>query len=57
MDKNEAKKNLDKYSQELERYQNLYRSGLSRDEMLVIDRIILRLKKQVNNLRTALYGQ
>lgn len=54
---NEAKKNLDKYSQELERYQNLSRSGLSRDEMLVIDRIILRLKKQVNNLRTALYGQ
>ncbi len=57
MDKNEAKKNLDKYSQELERYQNLSRSGLSRDEMLVIDRIILRLKKQVNNLRSALYGQ
>ncbi|WP_416392843.1 hypothetical protein [Acinetobacter baumannii] len=57
MDKNEAKKNLDKYSQELERYQNLSRSGLSRGEMLVIDRIILRLKKQVNNLRTALYGQ
>ncbi|MFX5705529.1 hypothetical protein ABTE52_21315 [Acinetobacter baumannii] len=57
MDKNEAKKNLDKYSQELERYQNLSRSGLSRDEMLFIDRIILRLKKQVNNLRTALYGQ
>ncbi|MFU8616393.1 hypothetical protein [Acinetobacter baumannii] len=57
MDKNEAKKILDKYSQELERYQNLSRSGLSRDEMLVIDRIILRLKKQVNNLRTALYGQ
>ncbi|MGF2256402.1 hypothetical protein [Acinetobacter baumannii] len=57
MDKNEAKKNLDKYSQELERYQNLSRSGLSRDEMLVIDRIMLRLKKQVNNLRTALYGQ
>ncbi|MDV8074747.1 hypothetical protein R5L38_19210 [Acinetobacter baumannii] len=55
--KTKLKKNLDKYSQELERYQNLSRSGLSRDEMLVIDRIILRLKKQVNNLRTALYGQ
>lgn len=57
MDKNEGEKNLDKYSQELERYQNLSRTGLSRDEMLVIDRIILRLKQQVNNLRTALYGQ
>ncbi|WP_171265460.1 hypothetical protein [Acinetobacter baumannii] len=56
MDKNEGKKNLDKVSLELERYQNLSRTGLSRDEMLVIDRIILRLKTQVKNLRTALYG-
>ncbi|EMP8705078.1 hypothetical protein ACYQIL_002495 [Acinetobacter baumannii] len=56
MDKNEGKKNLDKVSLELERYQNLSRTGLSRDEMLVIDRIILRLKTQVKNLRTSLYG-
>lgn len=44
MDKNEGKKNLDKFSLELERYQNLSRTGLTRDEMLVIDRIIVRLK-------------
>lgn len=50
----EAKKNLDKYSEELSRYQNLSRTGLSRDEMLVIDRIILRLKDQINNLRSIL---
>ncbi len=56
MDKNEGKKNLDKVSLELERYQNLSRTGLSRDEMLVIDRIILRLRTQVKNLRTSLYG-
>ncbi|KCX60343.1 MULTISPECIES: hypothetical protein [Acinetobacter] len=56
MDKNEGKKNLDKVSLELERYQNLSRTGLTRNEMLVIDRIILRLKTQVKNLRTALYG-
>ncbi|HEO1802104.1 TPA: hypothetical protein VAM19_003242 [Acinetobacter baumannii] len=56
MDKNEGKKNLDKVSLELERYQNLSRTGLTRDEMLVIDRIILRLKTQVKNLRTSLYG-
>lgn len=56
MDKKEGKKNLDKVSLELERYQNLSRTGLSRDEMLVIDRIILRLKTQVKNLRTSLYG-
>ncbi|QJH19823.1 hypothetical protein HBK86_06690 [Acinetobacter baumannii] len=42
----EAKKNLNKYSDELNRYQNLSRTGLSREEMLVIDRIIMRLKKQ-----------
>lgn len=56
MDKNEGKKNLDKYSLELERYQGLSRTGLSRDEMLVIDRIIVRLKEQIKNLRTALDG-
>ncbi len=56
MDKNEGKKNLDKFSLELERYQNLSRTGLTRDEMLVMDRIIVRLKGQVKNLRTALYG-
>ncbi|WP_171265044.1 hypothetical protein [Acinetobacter pittii] len=56
MDKDEGKKNLDKFSLELERYQNLSRTGLTRDEMLVIDRIIVRLKGQVKNLRTALYG-
>ncbi|MBP5082250.1 hypothetical protein, partial [Acinetobacter baumannii] len=50
----EAKKNLDKYSEELSRYQNLSRTGLSRDEMLVIDSIILRLKNQINNLRSIL---
>ncbi|MDV8151936.1 hypothetical protein R5L37_09185 [Acinetobacter pittii] len=50
----EAKKNLDKYSEELSRYQNLSRTGLSRDEMLVIDSIILRLKSQINNLRSIL---
>nr|EKW9613559.1 hypothetical protein [Acinetobacter baumannii] len=50
----EAKKNLDKYSEELSRYHNLSRTGLSRDEMLVIDNIILRLKNQINNLRSML---
>ncbi|HDV0601920.1 TPA: hypothetical protein RHH93_003071 [Acinetobacter baumannii] len=54
MDTNEAKKNLNKYSDELNRYQNLSRTGLSREEMLVIDNIILRLKNQINNLRSIL---
>lgn len=50
----EAKKNLDKYSEELSRYQNLSRTGLSLEEMLVIDRIIMRLKNKINNLRSML---
>lgn len=54
MDTNEAKKNLNKYSDELYRYQNLSRTGLSREEMLVIDRIIIRLKNKINNLRSML---
>lgn len=50
----EAKRYLKKYSEELSCYQNLSRTGLSRDEMLVIDNIILRLKNQINNLRSIL---
>ncbi|QBB78058.1 hypothetical protein CUC60_020600 [Acinetobacter baumannii] len=52
MDTSEAKKNLNKYSDELSRYQNLSRTGLSREEMLVIDRIIIRLKNKINNLQS-----
>lgn len=54
MDTSEAKKNLNKYSDELSRYQNLSRTGLSREEMLVIDRIIIRLRNKINNLRSML---
>ncbi|MFI7884027.1 hypothetical protein ACFMJL_21455 [Acinetobacter baumannii] len=54
MDTSEAKKNLNKYSDELSRYQNLYSTGLSREEMLVIDRIIIRLKNKINNLQSML---
>ncbi len=54
MDTSEAKKNLNKYSDELSRYQNLSRTGLSREEMLVIDRVIMRLKNKINNLRSML---
>ncbi|HHP4696214.1 TPA: hypothetical protein ACSBZO_003741 [Acinetobacter baumannii] len=48
------KRDLNKYSDELSRYQNLSRTGLSREEMLVIDRIIIRLKNKINNLRSML---
>lgn len=54
MDTNEAKKNLNKYSEELSRYQNLSRTGLSYEEMRTIDGIIIRLKTKIDNLRSVL---
>jgi len=50
-DKSEVKKDLDFCSCELDKYQNLSRSGLSRDELITIDLIIVRLKGRIQNLR------
>ncbi|HCQ5192788.1 hypothetical protein ACQP6U_11910 [Acinetobacter baumannii] len=50
-DKSEVKKDLDFCSCELEKYQNLSRAGLSRDELITIDSIIVRLKGRIRNLR------
>ena len=54
-DKVQAKKDLEFCSAELSKYQNLSRSGLTRDEMLAIDGIMIKLKQRVKNLRTSLY--
>ena len=54
-DKVQAKKDLEFCSTELSKYQNLSRSGLTRDEMLAIDGIMIKLKQRVKNLRTSLY--
>ncbi|MFA3130063.1 hypothetical protein KWG22_18905 [Acinetobacter pittii] len=50
-DKSEVKKDLDFCSCELEKYQNLSRTGLSHDELITIDSIIVRLKERIKNLR------
>ncbi|WP_284084812.1 hypothetical protein [Acinetobacter nosocomialis] len=50
-DKSEVNKDLDFCSCELEKYQNLSRTGLSRDELITIDSIIVRLKGRIQNLR------
>ena len=55
-DKVQAKKDLEFCSAELSKYQNLSRSGLTRDEMLVIDSIMIKLKDRVKNLRMTLYN-
>ena len=50
-DKVQAKKDLEFCSAELSKYQNLSRSGLTRDEMLAIDEIMIELKERIRNLR------
>lgn len=53
-DKVQAIKDLKFCSDELSKYQNLSRSGLTRDEMLAIDGIMIKLNERVKNLRFAL---
>ena len=38
------------------KYQNLSRAGLTRNEMLAIDGIMIKLKERIKNLREALYA-
>ena len=54
-DKAQARKDLELCSAELSKYQNLSRSGLTRDEMLAIDGIMIKLKKRIKNLKLGLY--
>ena len=55
-DKVQAKQDLEFCSAELSKYQNLSRSGLTRDEMQAIDGIMIKLKERVKNLRMTLYN-
>lgn len=55
-DKVEAQTSLNFCCEELNKYQTLSRSGLSRDELITIDRIMIRLKERIKNLRAALDG-
>ena len=55
-DKVQAKQDLEFCSAELSKYQNLSRSGLTRNELLAIDGIMIKLKERIKNLRFALYA-
>jgi hypothetical protein len=55
-DKVQAKQDLEFCSAELSKYQNLSRSGLTRNELLAIDGIMIKLKERIRNLRVALYA-
>ena len=52
----QVRKDLELCSAELSKYQNLSRSGLTRNELLAIDGIMIKLKERIKNLRTALYA-
>ena len=52
----QAKKNLQFCYDELSKYQNLSRTGLRHSELVALDNIIIRLKEQIKNLRTALHA-
>ena len=53
----QAKKNLQFCYDELIKYQNLSRTGLRHSELVALDNIIIRLKEQIKNLRTALHAR
>lgn len=51
----QAKKDLQFCCDELAIYQSLSRAGLRDAELKAIDAVMIRLKEQIKNLRTALY--
>ena len=55
-DRVQAKQDLEFCSAELSKYQNLSRVGLRHSELIAIDNVMIRLKEQIKNLRTVLYG-
>ncbi|MFW6499910.1 hypothetical protein ACOCIL_19350 [Acinetobacter baumannii] len=55
-DKVEAKKSLEFCRTELGKYQSLARQGLSIEELMTIDKIIIRFKESIKNIEDALNG-
>jgi len=55
-DRVQAKKDLQFCCDELNKYQNLSRTGLRHSELVAMDNIMIRLKEQIKNLRTVLHG-
>ena len=55
-DRVQAKQDLEFCSAELSKYRNLSRAGLRHSELIAIDNVMIRLKEQIKNLRSALYA-
>lgn len=56
MDIIEAKRNIEKYETEITKWQALSRGLMSRDEMMLIDKKIAKLKERSKNLRNMLHA-
>jgi hypothetical protein len=54
MDTVEIKKNIEKYSTEISKYQSLSRAMMTRDEMIMIDQKIVKFRERISNLRVVL---
>lgn len=54
MDKTEALSNLKRYESEINKYQSLSRGLMTREELIVIDRKISRLKERSKAIRSLL---
>lgn len=50
----EARQYIDLYSKEIEKYQSLSRSMMTRDEMIMVDQKIIQFKEWIKNLRSVL---
>lgn len=48
----ETQKLIDKYSAEMEKYQNLSRSMMTMDELIMVDNKIIQFKERIKNLRS-----
>lgn len=48
----ETQKLIDKYVKEMEKYQNLSRSMMTMDEMIMVDNKIIQFKERIRNLRS-----
>lgn len=50
----ETNQYIDLYSKEIEKYQSLSRSLMTRDEMIMVDQKIIQFKEWIKNLRSVL---
>ncbi len=55
MDTVEAKRNIERYEAEINKWQALSRGLMSRDEMMLVDKKINQLKEWSKNLRNMLH--